>query len=451
MINQVPTNTVNNNNVFAPFQTAGANFSITKPLTKEQKKELEFEKEKKSNALGAWIASTALIAGLAVFALTKGLPKSWLRKIDGWFKQLEAKAAKIKQSSQTSRGQKIYLDTMEKAKKLAPKTKGIFNFGTIKDAATKEAMNKTSFTRGICNGLTNFFEKISVRTSKLAYLKLLNRLDDFNGNVSELTSKLPTREAEMVKALLEKINKTSDVAFRAPARNQRLKETKADMDGLHKKVKDKLLNIKTSITDRDTYTAFVAEDIVAGSKTKLNNKLAPHKKIIDDSTNEMLNIFKNSNVLSEKEILRLEKNIAELQKRTNKAVKTEGDLLFDKIRDLEIGSAPTDVLGILTSLGIIGWGLTKADNKDERISVLLKSGIPVIGAMIISLICTVGLVSGGASLAIGIGSGLLINKIGEFFDKRRKMNKEEPTNIKDDIKKIILPDAIVPQKLEKLI
>lgn len=451
MINQVSTNTANNKNVFAPFQTTGANFIITKPLTKEQKKELELENEKKSNALGAWIASTALIAGLAVFALTKGLPKSWLKKLDGWFKQLEAKAAKIKQKSEHSRAQKIYLQLLEKGKKLAPKAKGIFNFGTIKDAATKEAMNKTSFTKKICDGLTNFFEKISVRTSRLTYSKLLNRLDDFNGSISELTSKIPESEAAKVKELLTKINKTTDNAFKAPARNQRLKETKADMHGLHQKVKEKLLNIKTSITDKDTYTAFVAEDIAAASKNKLRNKLSPHKKTIEDSTNEMLNIFKDSNALTPKEILALEKKIAKLQKSTNNAINTEADLLFDKIRDLEIGSAPTDVLGILTSLGIIGWGLTKAENKDERISVLLKSGIPVLGAMVISLICTVGLVSGGASLGIGIGSGLLINKIGEYFDKRRKMSKEETTNIKDDIKKIILPEAIVPKALEKLI
>ena len=96
------------------------------------------------------------------------------------------------------------------------------------------------------------------------------------------------------------------------------------------------------------------------------------------------------------------------------------------MRDLEIGSAPTDVVSIASSIAAVGIGLSKADSKDERISAALNYGIPAIGAVAVSSICTLSLVAAGPSLAIGLVSGLIINKIGSFADKIRKsLNAEK--------------------------
>lgn len=102
----------------------------------------------------------------------------------------------------------------------------------------------------------------------------------------------------------------------------------------------------------------------------------------------------------------------------------EGDKLFDKIRDLKLGSAIHDVFALFGSLGAVGWYVAKADDKDERISATLKYGIPAVGAVSIALLCTVGLIASGPSLIIGGVSGLAINKVGEFIDKKRKENKD---------------------------
>ena len=65
----------------------------------------------------------------------------------------------------------------------------------------------------------------------------------------------------------------------------------------------------------------------------------------------------------------------------DKSVALEGSEFFDKLRDLVLGSAPTDVLTIVSSIGMIGYGLGFAHNKEERFSLILTSGIPIVGAI----------------------------------------------------------------------
>ncbi|MEE3349353.1 MAG: hypothetical protein VZR09_04865 [Candidatus Gastranaerophilaceae bacterium] len=103
----------------------------------------------------------------------------------------------------------------------------------------------------------------------------------------------------------------------------------------------------------------------------------------------------------------------------DKSVALEGSEFFDKLRDLVLGSAPTDVLTIVSSIGMIGYGLGFAHNKEERTSIILTSGIPIIGAIGTALYTTLKLVSGGKSLALGIVSGLVLNQMGVFADKIR--------------------------------
>ncbi len=104
----------------------------------------------------------------------------------------------------------------------------------------------------------------------------------------------------------------------------------------------------------------------------------------------------------------------------DKSVNLEIGELFDKERDLEIGSAPTDILTILFSCGMITYGIGKSKTADEKKSVMLKSGIPIVGAVATSLISATKLVSGGKSIALGIVSGIILNRMGVAADDFRK-------------------------------
>ena len=107
----------------------------------------------------------------------------------------------------------------------------------------------------------------------------------------------------------------------------------------------------------------------------------------------------------------------------NNAVELETVEFFDKERDLVLGSAPTDILTILFSGCAISYGLGFAKDKDERISILLKSGIPVVGAILTTLISATKLVSGTKSIVLGLISGLALNSIGSLTDNLIKQNK----------------------------
>lgn len=133
---------------------------------------------------------------------------------------------------------------------------------------------------------------------------------------------------------------------------------------------------------------------------------------------ELLTIYKA--VLPREDYLKLKKEVNKAIKSLDKSIDLETVQFYDKMRDLVLGSAPTDVLSILFSIGAIGYGLTKADNQDEKISVTLKSGIPVIAAIGTSLYCSAGLVSGSKAMLIGLLSGAVMNKAGVYVDDFRK-------------------------------
>lgn len=109
----------------------------------------------------------------------------------------------------------------------------------------------------------------------------------------------------------------------------------------------------------------------------------------------------------------------------DKSVYLENIEFFDKERDLVLGSAPTDVLTVLLSFITISCGLGYAKNKDERTSIVIKSGIPILGAITTSIISATKLVSGGKSLLLGFLSGIALNQTGNITDTYRKTLKSK--------------------------
>lgn len=103
----------------------------------------------------------------------------------------------------------------------------------------------------------------------------------------------------------------------------------------------------------------------------------------------------------------------------DKSLKTETTDFFDKIRDLRLGSAPTDIISIIAPTAMIGYGLCEAADKNERISVVNKAGIPILGSIATSLLCTTQLISGGISLALGAVTGAIFGFVGGKVDDIR--------------------------------
>ena len=428
MINQIRPTTSNNPNVYTPFiDKDGVNYAISKPFNEDSIMESKKHKERKSNALGVSIAVTSLVAGFGVLALMKGLPNGARLKVDKLFNYLEKKVSTLKKNDHLTAVQKFYIASLEKMKSLTNKSKGIFNAGAIKDATFKAGIDKVPFLKKFDNKITKLFETISVRTSRNSYAKTMSKFDDLYATFSEANSKLNPKQKTRINQLINNAKATYQEGFTSTPRRQRLSTTKTDLSGLHEKVRDRIFNVKTFVKDKETYTTFIPEELAANAKTKLLSSVTPHKEKMTKDMDEILNIYKDA--LPEKEFLKIQKQTKASMNSLDKSINIETDKLFDKLRDLEIGSAPTDILSVVTALGVIGWGLNKADNKDERTSVALKYGIPAMGAILTSLYCTVGLISGGTSLIFGLVSGAVISKAGEVIDKSRKDYKEKPITL----------------------
>ena len=118
-------------------------------------------------------------------------------------------------------------------------------------------------------------------------------------------------------------------------------------------------------------------------------------------------------------------------KSLDKSVSLESVEYFDKVRDLRLGSAPTDILTILFSFVTLSLGLGHAQDNDKRITIMLKSGIPVAGGIAAAMYSAAKLVSGGKSLALGFLSAIVLNKLGIIADNMRKNIKAKQTDKTD--------------------
>ncbi len=182
------------------------------------------------------------------------------------------------------------------------------------------------------------------------------------------------------------------------------------------------------LTDRPLQEG-LDKSILAHQQTLRNTYMKSITDLLDSKNcgelQEMLSIYEK---IAPYELSVLKPQVTKAVKSFDKSLKTETVDFFDKVRDLELGSAPTDLISPITSAGLITYGLVKADDADERKSVVLKVGIPIIGGLLVSILCTTRLIAGGKAMLLGAGSGFALNQVGSFVDKMRKNNSKNPTN-----------------------
>lgn len=532
MINQIYST---DKNVFAQLKDSASPYAIAKPFTVEQKKEYknlaDNESENKVTNIGAKVVKFGFLAVVCAYLLLKGAPKKWHSKLDQAHKNLVD--MDIEQNSGNNfLGRKI----RRFARRVIASAKAVFNLAPLKDVLISKGLEKSKFWNKVGENVTNFYEKISLKTANKSYRNTAGHIDTMLATFEEESKKLSKPEEKLVKQKIENIRKAYVEGFSETARRNRLKEVKRDFDGYdesgHYNKANSLMEKVWSKTYKDliaflnsdkSYTTFISEELAG--RTKLNNRrrVNAHQVLISNSLNTMCQdsldllvyvdtfldprdparaavikkiatplieyqdtlkkggeawpilvnsdipsnlkklqtVFKSSGKydertieevsktidqinyllendkrgevqqimrilkknMSEKEIKKLDKVAYKATESLERSTDIESDKLFDKIRDLKIGSAPKDTLAVLASMGVVGFGLSKADNADERTSVAIKYGIPTLGAVIITLYCTVGLVSAGPSLLIGLASGFAMNEIGTSLDKFRKKYK----------------------------
>ena len=167
--------------------------------------------------------------------------------------------------------------------------------------------------------------------------------------------------------------------------------------------------------------------------TKLNDLIASFKP---GKVDEILDIYKC--ILSPKDYKIIKKTYSSIINSLDKSIRLETEEFVSKLRDLVLGSAPTDILSILGGLGVLGYQLGKSEDNDQRISISLKYGIPALAGIGVSLYCNAKLYAGTKSLLIGTLSSFALNKIGVLADdalkKYYKNDKKSQANISPEMK-----------------
>lgn len=242
---------------------------------------------------------------------------------------------------------------------------------------------------------------------------------------------------EMIKASEFSLRKVASfISFRDDENRQLLKSIMQELKNCQKYPKDrtaanqKILeaieqlseNLKSNKVER-----FIDNDKLNVALAELNiikNNMTGYKQgVVED----ILTIYKH--LLPENEYKKIKETYLKSVKSLDKSIKLETEDFTNKLRDLTMGSAPTDMLTMVGSLGVLGYHLGKSDDNDQRTSIALKYGFPALAGIAVSLYCNAKLFAGSKSLIVGSISTWVLNKIGTSSDNYIKKRKAARQNM----------------------
>jgi hypothetical protein len=273
-----------------------------------------------------------------------------------------------------------------------------------KDTLFKKPMYQFKPLRKIHEGITKFWLKIGRSTVENSHLNVAKQ---FNKMCSSLEG------GEQVQALLKQLDADVVRNLGGVPLKGRLDSIYTSLDALEEFfLKSPIKTLFNKEAMAQSLTKFRANDMIIAPR---NNATAAVEPLKQSCTQIMQQLKAVTNPTDHKKLEAFEK-------RLQKTLKLEADSYFNKVRDLRVGAAPTDVTSVLTTTAGAGWAMLQCEDKDTRISVALKYGIPIIGASIASPLIAAGLISGFNATLAGIASGFVFNRIGAQVDQLRKQH-----------------------------
>ncbi len=121
--------------------------------------------------------------------------------------------------------------------------------------------------------------------------------------------------------------------------------------------------------------------------------------------------------------------LAKMNAKLNTAIDNEM-ISYEKLAELQVGSAPTDILGILGPSAIATFMVVNSKDKNERISKTLTQGIPILGSIGVAYYGTTRGWTGAKNLILGALTGLILNLVGTKTDDAYKKYAEKQSILK---------------------
>lgn len=123
------------------------------------------------------------------------------------------------------------------------------------------------------------------------------------------------------------------------------------------------------------------------------------------------------------------KYLEKMNTKLNNAISNEMSS-YEKLAELSVGSAPTDIIGILWPTALGAALVVNADTSDKKISKALTQGIPILGGVGVTYYGTLRGFTGVKNLVLGLASMELLNIIGTKVDGLVKKYRVEQKKLK---------------------
>ena len=430
------------------FETKQDNTTEAKPQTASQNKENKEGKTKKGKKV---IIASAAVGTAAIFTLLGVLTNT-----RGWNKKVKKILEKsIKDGDEVFNFTKLKetLQASTKDKRIIKLSNFMNNMANFKDCYILPVLEKIPGLKQFAHKTSDIYKQTGVKMTQSAYKHANNLYGAFDSDVKKLAGAIEDEKVrENIGKLIEERNAVLKKYFtpecvqhlsdgvecgRIARMEKIMDEAGGEGVGICKAVRQKFNSIfKRAVPSKgkslDDFGSFIAEDLLKAQKENYIAPLSKAKGEINEIDKKIISLLEEN--CGEDYILKHSKHIAASRSNAartlNNAITTESNDLFDKMRDIKIGSAPTDILGMAGTAGLMGIYLAQAEDKNQRVEVALTTGVPLGLGMIATTFATMKMYAGIKSLAFGAVTTFAANTIGKLinnqYQKRNNVETKEP-------------------------
>ncbi len=424
------------------------NNTVTTQNTKEDTAEITTKPHSKRKKIlfGSTIASMILTAGIIGLVLAKGIHgKNNLTelklKLSQELKNHEALGLK-------SLPDKIKYFRKKTVKKVIDIMQAASNFTAIKDRGADKVFRSNKFTGNFAQKCADFFKKITDKTLGKKYNKAEVSLKDLSSllkqykisnleklSESELSKQITIGNetkilSEWLKELRTKttsLEELFDKNFSLGGRKARDVKRIKLLSDLPQKIDERFFKNIKNIFNRGNYRAYATEELSKPAQEALKEEILKAKEASTASLNEILSILKGLNgekIVSDSSYKEYDKLAKKIAKGLKNATGLEIGDYFLKQAEIKVGSATTDVLSVLFPIGASAYAISKGNDKDEKISAVLTTCIPLVGTFAAFVYGTTKMLSGAKNLIFSLVSGGVLSILGNYSDKMYQKYKK---------------------------
>lgn len=420
-----------------PKKAAQDTLELRKNETSVQDAKESTTDKKKSKRILIATASLVAAGGLTALGVIAG---------NGKYNKKLMKLLKGKAKGQTIGEDILNFTKLKESIKAGTKDKRVLsisnfmnNMSNFKDCYILPVLEKIPLLGRLAQKSSDIYTKTGVEMTKAAYKNALGSYQSFDFAIKQVLEELGNGDLKkQVLELIQERNKTLEASFSPELiekfvggkRGGRIVSIEKIMEsvgekGICRETRAKfneLLERAVKSKGRDTagWGEFVAENLVKEQKAQYISKLEVSRNIVDDIDSKILEMLKagNNDGLAEEVMENLSRRRTCAMGSLNHAIRTEGNDLFDKIRDVKIGSAPTDVLSMLSSAGFLGLYLAQAEDKNQRVEAALTTGLPLGLGMLATTFATMKMYTGIKAIGFGAITTFISNTIGKVINKK---------------------------------